>query len=234
MIYLIGGPPRCGKTTLARRLARVTGAPLLTIDHLEGAVYHYLPPGERARAMPRFAEATNNDRYAAHSVDEIVAMLRTCAWSMWPAAHILMHCALEGDRDLILDGYHLEPRFLAELTPPAAPPEESLGKLSSYQAAMVDGGSGYALAHAGDPRLRAIFLYREDVAAIVAGLTRADDPNDWIACQDNTPETLQGIATMICSYSRLIREEAEAYGATAFNMDQDFCGQLTRALAYLS
>ena len=33
MIYLIGGPPRCGKTTLARQLARIVQSPWLQTDH---------------------------------------------------------------------------------------------------------------------------------------------------------------------------------------------------------
>ncbi len=234
MLYLIGGPPRCGKTTVARQLARMTGASLLPLDNIESAIYHYLSPEERAATMPQFAEETNNDRYSAHTVPEIIAMLQTCARALWPAIHILMHSCLESDRDVILDGYHFEPRVLAELTPPGGGPGKDGRPLTPYQAAMVARGSGRALAHAGDPRIRAVFLCREDPADIVASLTKADDPNDWIVCQPNAPETLQGIARMISGYSHYVRREAEACGGVVFNMDHAFREQVERVLAYLT
>ncbi len=234
MLYLIGGPPRCGKTTVARHLARITGASLLGLDNIERAVYHYLSSEERATTMPHFAEETNNERYAAHTVPEIIAMLQACARALWPAIHILMHQAVESDRDVILDGYHFEPRVLAELTPPGSRPGEDGRSLTPYQAAMVARGSGHALPHAGDPRIRAVFLCREDPADIVASLTKTDDPNDWIVCQPNTPETLQRIAAMISGYSHYIRQEAEAYGGVVFSMDHAFHSQVERVLACLT
>lgn len=56
MIYLIGGPPKCGKSTDARRLAHHTGAAWLPLDSVESVIYHYLPPdaptpsGRRSRS----------------------------------------------------------------------------------------------------------------------------------------------------------------------------------------
>jgi hypothetical protein len=234
MVYLIGGPPRCGKSTVARLLARRTGASWLLLDNLEQVVCHYLPAGERSTALPAFAEAGSNERYAAHSTAEIVAILRTCARTLWPAVHVLIHCALEQDQDLILDGYQIEPHYLSQFTTEHEPPDATCQTLTEYQAAMVQRGTGYALAHAGDPRVRAVFLCRHDPADIQAGFARATDANDWILGQDNWPVTLQRIAAMISHYSGIIRQQAEADGATFISMDYTFESQVEHAVAHLT
>mgnify|MGYP005857200179 CR=1 FL=1 len=228
MIYLIGGPPRCGKTTVARILARRTGASCLALDNLERVVSHYMPADERAASLPEFAEPGSNERYAAHSAAEIIAILRTSARTMWPAIHILIHSALDQGQDLILEGYQLEPAFMGEFTPETLP-----CPLTPYQAEMVQRGAGEFLAHAGDPRIRAAFLCRHDPADIQAGFARATDPNDWILGQSNWPVTLQRIAAMISAYSDVIRRQAAACGAAAFSMDYAFEDQVERVVSFL-
>lgn len=41
MIYLVGGPPRCGKTTAARRLAERLCCSRLPVDYLTTALMGY-------------------------------------------------------------------------------------------------------------------------------------------------------------------------------------------------
>ena len=40
MIYLIGGPPRCGKTTVASKLSLDTGIPWVSTDTIEGCLLY--------------------------------------------------------------------------------------------------------------------------------------------------------------------------------------------------
>ena len=43
MIYLIGGPPKCGKTTLAKKLAGKYQIPWISADTLQNIVWAYTP-----------------------------------------------------------------------------------------------------------------------------------------------------------------------------------------------
>ena len=89
MIYLIGGPPRCGKTILARRLAGLVGCPWLQTDYLETAFSSYFPPGEydlqRLALGPDVPRGRRNDAlYATSSAAEIIAHYRALAKRAWP------------------------------------------------------------------------------------------------------------------------------------------------------
>ena len=52
MIYLIGGSPRCGKTTVAKKLAMKSHIPWFPADYLASAVSQYISEGERADKFP--------------------------------------------------------------------------------------------------------------------------------------------------------------------------------------
>jgi hypothetical protein len=230
VIYLIGGPPRCGKTTVAHRLAQQTGASCVSLDYIQSVVYHYLSDTERVVTHPLFPEATLEARYAAHTAEEIIANYQLRARSIWPAIHVLIHFALAADQNLILEGYHLEPRFCQEFMSPDTSFAQPSSAWSIYQAMMVQRGTGYALRHADDPRMKAVFLYREDVDTITTSLTQATASGDWLGRQMNTNLTLRHIASMVSHYSHYIRTEAEQYGGMAVNMDLDFAHQIEQII----
>jgi len=52
MIYLIGGPPKCGKTTLARELSRKIKVPWIAVDTLQSIVWAYMDKEERLKKFP--------------------------------------------------------------------------------------------------------------------------------------------------------------------------------------
>jgi hypothetical protein len=231
MIYLIGGPPRCGKTTLARALSARTGASWLSLDQLESAIIYYIPPPDRAAALP-FLPGSIDEKYAAFSPQQFLEQFKAIARTIWPGIHILIHYALEENRDLILEGYQLEPAFLRELTPHDQLPESDTAGLSSYEQAMVARGYGYALAHADDARIITVFLYKQDVDKILAGIKQGTPETEWILATTSNEDTLRRIAMMISHYSRYICAEAEQDGCATFDMDQEFNQQIERAIHY--
>ncbi len=77
MIYLIGGSPRCGKTTLAEALAKKTSFPYFTLDHVTSVVAPYITEQEYAIRLPlRVARQetnySNDVFYARYSTEQIV------------------------------------------------------------------------------------------------------------------------------------------------------------------
>jgi adenylate kinase family enzyme len=52
MIYLIGGSPRSGKTTVAKKLAAVLGISWISADTLQGLAKHFTPLSEHTKKFP--------------------------------------------------------------------------------------------------------------------------------------------------------------------------------------
>ncbi len=73
-IYFIGGPPKCGKTTIAKRLSKETGIPWISADTLQNIVWAYTPQPEHEARFPHtyMKGDTPDETYTQHSVDEIV------------------------------------------------------------------------------------------------------------------------------------------------------------------
>jgi hypothetical protein len=232
MIYLIGGPPRCGKTTVARRLATLTGASVVPIDYLGSVVYHYLSPAERARRFPSW-EGSLDEIYATHSASEIVAHYRIIARTLWPAIQVYSHFALAHQQDVILEGYHVEPALMEEFLSQDQMQGLQEGAVSKHTRAMMRRGTGYAQAHRNDPRIAVVFLYKLDATRIAATLTTGTDPHDWVRRAPITTQTAHRIASMIGLYGRHIRDEAAKCGLPAVNMDESFPQATETAVASL-
>ena len=212
MIYLIGGPPRCGKTTVARRLASAVGCSWVQTDWLESAFSAYVPPGEHeprrldpGRDVPR--ESWNDVVYATFSAVEIIAYYRAMAERAWPGVRTMIEYALFDEEDFIIEGYHIDPalvqRFLAAADPGTA------------------------------REVRAAFLVREDRADILAGIGRGGHKNDWVLTKTRQDATFERIAEMIVQYSVVVRADAERAGFVVHSVDGDFDRQVARAVELL-
>ena len=213
MIYLIGGPPRCGKTTLARRLAKVAGCSWIQGDWLGQAFSAYIPDGEilpveRLDLGPGVSPAQRNDvRYARYSASEIIAYYRAWAARTWPGLRVFIEYALDDQEDLIVEGYHIDPALVGP-------------HLSTLE--IVRRG-----------QIRAVFLHRVDQADILRALRHGDE-NAWVGGRTQQPATFERIATMIAQYSREVRSDAEAAGLPVFAMDFAFDQQLDTVVALLT
>ncbi len=213
MIYLIGGPPRCGKTTVARRLAAVFGCPWVQTDYLESAFSAYFPPGEYephhldpGPDIPR--ERRNDAVYAKFSAAEIIARYRALAGRTWPGLRTIVEYALFDGEDFILEGFHVDPehvrRFLADT-------DASLAR-----------------------DVRTIFLIREDPGDILASIRRGGHKNDWVLTKTRQEATFERIARMIARYGATVRAAAEGAGLPVVNVDRDFDRQVERAIEILT
>lgn len=74
MIYLIGGPPKCGKTTLAKALSKSLGIPWVSTDTLENVIKPYMNEKDFTNRFPvGYQRGKDNDeKYSKYSISEII------------------------------------------------------------------------------------------------------------------------------------------------------------------
>ena len=213
MIYLIGGPPRCGKTTAARQLAGVLNCCWVEGDWLTQAFSTYLSddvltPEERLFDLgPDVPRSARNDvLYSRFSADEIIGYYRAWAARSRSGLEAFIEYALHDREDMIVEGYQVDPALLPHFF-----------ELYPNRAEAV----------------RAVFLVRDDEADIEGSIRRGTDPNDWVLTKTREEPTYKRIARMIARYSQVVRADAEREAFPVVALDRDFQGQMARAIELL-
>jgi 2-phosphoglycerate kinase len=204
MLFVIGGPPRCGKTTVAQRLTSLRPCSRVPTDYLGTAFTNYIPPTELPTRYPDWQTATVDARYERYTAVDIITNYRTKAATSWPGIRDFLSYALYDQHDMVVEGYHLEPAFVAELV--AAHPQFAI---------------------------HALFLYRTDTAQLQDDLRRSTDPEDWVLRSATTPRTFQRIAAMVADYSTFFVQEARVYGFPVVTMDGVYADRISAATAHL-
>ena len=205
MIYLIGGSPKCGKTTLAKRLSKSKGIPWVSTDTLQCVIKPYLDKKDFSKTFPTsFQSCNNNDeKYSQYSTDEIIEAYQQQAKTSYQAIDMFTICEITDGNDFIIEGYHIEPELVAELN-------------AKYP-----------------NKLKSIFLIKSDEAKFIDDIKKSTTPNDWIITRTNKEETYAKIAKMICKYGIFFEKESKKHGFKILNMDNDFDNQISKAIDYL-
>lgn len=204
MIYLIGGPPKCGKTTLAKKLSKLFKIPWVSTDSLENVIKPYIDEKDFFKKFPAgYQRDKNNDKkYSKYSVSEIINAYRQQAKTVYQAIDMFAICEITDGNDFVVEGYHIEPKLVAELN-------------KKYP-----------------DKVKSIFLVKSDRDKFVSDIKKSTTPNDWIIARTNEKETYQKIADMICEYGNIFEKESEKYGFKTLNMDDDFDNRIKKAVDY--
>jgi 2-phosphoglycerate kinase len=207
MIYIVGGPPRTGKTILAAALAQRTSYPYFSIDHIAQVIVPYIPEQDYALRLPLRAarleaDYSNDSFYEKYSPEESVDLYLRQAETYWPGVENFIKYALEDDHDLIVEGWQILPNRLRRLIEPHA-------------------------------RVRAVFLYKKSELEIAAGLRSHVAKNDWVIKNTRKEETFEAIAKMISVFSAAIEREATSSHFRAVNTDRDFETTIKQTLEFL-
>lgn len=206
MIYLIGGPPRCGKTTLAEAVAKKTSFPYFSLDHVTSVITPYISEQDYVTKLPLFVarrEGLSVDVfYARYSTEEIVNFYLRQAETYWAGVENFIKYAIEDNHDLILEGWQILPHLLQAV----ATPENR-------------------------EKLKIIFLYKIDVEGIVSGLKANTAKIDWVLRNTKEENTFSAIAKMISYFGSYIEKGAKEYEFRSVNMDVDFERRIAESLA---
>ncbi len=118
IIYLIGGPPGAGKTTLGSALATKLGWTSLSVDDLITAALA-ITTIETHPDLHLMKETPYHEYFTNTSLEKMQADATGLHRAAWPIAKsvICKHARL--DSSIVIDGWHLRPNGVAELQLPS-------------------------------------------------------------------------------------------------------------------
>ncbi len=195
MIYLIGGPPKCGKTMLAKRLSRAYQIPWISADTLQNIVWAYTSKEKHSTLFPhKYLRGESGDEmYTRYSSQQIVESYIAQGKVAYDAISMMAESYLTDEDDFIVEGYQVTPEIVDRI-----------------------------FKKFGTEHIRAAFLVKYDEEKFVQDIHKSTTPNDWILRKIKDEATYGRIAAMIAEYSRYFEKEAKQYGLKAYGMDGDF------------
>jgi 2-phosphoglycerate kinase len=194
-VYLIGGPPKCGKTTLAKALSKKLSIPWISADTLQNIVWAYMSKTERKSAFPHveLKGVTNDETYSKNKPQEIVQAYIKQGKTTYAAIRIVTETYLTDQDDIIIEGYQVTPEIVNKI-----------------------------IRKFGSKNIKPVFLIKTDIDKFVQDIHKSNTPNDWIIRKTKLESTYYKIAAMIFSYSKYFEKSAGKYGLPVLNMDDKF------------
>jgi 2-phosphoglycerate kinase len=206
-VYLIGGPPKSGKTSLAKRMSKERGIPWISSDTLENIVWAYTPKEQHAILFARsYLRGESNDIfYSQYTAEEIVKGYVEQSKATYDAISMIAETYLTDKDDFIVEGYQVTPEVVSRI-----------------------------LKKFGSEHIRTAFLLKRDEEKMLQDFHKSTTPNDWILRKTKDEATFAKIARMIAVYSDYIEREAKKYDLPLFEMDADFDASLESAMKHLT
>lgn len=109
MIYLIGGPPKVGKTTLAKELALQLQIPSFSLDYLMSIINPYLPIEKIPELLPRWQAHFEDE---VKTSQELIPLYVKETETYWPGIEGILRRLIKDNQDYILEGTQLQPTLL--------------------------------------------------------------------------------------------------------------------------
>lgn len=209
MIYLIGGAPRCGKTTIAKKISKDLNIPWVSADTLESMVSLYIPKKDIAKHFPKKivrqkTKQSNDIMYNKYSAKEIVNLYIKQSKITYLAIKMFAEVSLmEGD-DYIIEGHQIHPKLIKEI-----------------------------IIKQGKRNVKSIIMTRYDMQDIIEGCKKHKAKNDWFLQKTKNKETYTKIAKMISEYSKYFNREAKKYKINIVNVDNNFNKEIRLAVGLL-
>lgn len=207
MIYLIGGSPRCGKTILAKKIARSKKISWITTDAIYPIILNSLPKTQVKSKFPQTAMKTPSDkfRFDIYSYKAMNQAQWIEAKTMWPGTKALIEHIIYREQDYIIEGVHLLPRFINKLK-----------------------NTGYW------KNIRVVYLVKRDLNKIIKDFPKNKNEPDWMFPAIKGDELrIKKAGKMVQTKSEYLYKEARKYNFKVFNTDTNFVQKLRDAQNYL-
>lgn len=198
-MYLIGGPPKCGKTTLAKSLSEATKASWISADTLQNIVKIYTSTADHPKLFPSSSHRTgsNDERFSKYDTQTLIDEYMVQAKSSYPVIEVIVETYLTDEDDFIVEGFQVTPELVDQV-------HKKFGK----------------------EHIKAVFLIRKDAEKFLEDIHKTSTPNDWIIRRTKDEATFPKIGKMVVEYSDLIEQEAAKYDVPVSIMDEHFEDQI--------
>jgi 2-phosphoglycerate kinase len=113
-VYLIGGAPGAGKTTLGMALAARLGIKSLTIDDLVTAGIAVTSPDTHP-GLHRMRQTPYLEYYTTSSIDRLIADAIARHEASWPMVEAVVRKYANRNSAIVIDGWHLRPDWVAQM-----------------------------------------------------------------------------------------------------------------------
>ncbi len=208
MIYLVGGPPRCGKTTFSKVMSKKLGIPWISTDMLEVVTMKYMTKKQWNKTHPyyvlRHKYRGNDNFYGRLPAKTILDVIKKEAVATHNAIDMAAICEITDGNNFIIEGYHVDPKLAARL-------------IKKY----------------GSKNIRAIFLTKFDAEKFAIDVHKSTTPNDWLLGGTKKPATFIKVGKMVSLYSEYFNESAKKYGLMVLNMDNNFNNKISEGIKLL-
>ncbi|MBT3373996.1 MAG: hypothetical protein HN742_30515 [Lentisphaerae bacterium] len=204
MIYLLGGPPRVGKSTIGRAITETHGINVVSTDSLATILENVLTP-EREPGLfivSRFNDLTPVDRMSmmVENTAERIRYQIEEGFAVWKAVKPFVLRERDEGRDVVVEGVAVLPELVGQL--------ESIG----CQAVFIG--------NQGDE-------HKENIKNSAGA-----NEHDWM--RDASDEYVDAFATFVVQMSRYVEKEAHRYGFEYIGMDtRPFDGAVGAVVASL-
>lgn len=209
MIYFIGGPPKCGKTTLAKHLSKKLGLPWVSSDTLEVIGRKYVQKFAKEKFTKLYPHSAvkgknNDETYSQNTPKQIAKNYIKQSKATYDAVDMFSICEISDGNDYIVEGYHITPELVSQL----------MGKYDNKN-------------------FKAIFLFKSDQNKFIQNIKKSSTPNDWIISKTKNENTFPKIAEMISGYGEYFHQQSLKYKLPVLNMDDNFELQIEKATEIL-
>jgi len=195
-IILIGGPQRCGKSTLAQKISKELNIPWITTSTLEAVIRQYTPDEQDNELFPKSmlrkkTEGGNDAMYSTYSKEEIVESYLKQSDTVSNAIQALVKHVTQQDWSYILEGYHITPKLVAQI------------KKEGFN-------------------VESIILVNTNPDELINRSLLSKTKHDWVRDEISNKDNYTKIGEMITLYSNTLIKEADKYDVRIVDMGQDF------------
>lgn len=206
-IYLIGGPPKCGKTTLAKRMSKEWGISWISSDTLENLAFAYSRKEDHSTLFPHsYLRGDSNDEFYSHNTpEEIVQGYMEQSKTTYPAISMMVETYLTDKDNFIIEGYQVTPEIVSQV-----------------------------IKKFGNEHIKPAFLVKHDERKMLKDFHKSTTTNDWILRKTKDEATFSKIARMIDCYAKHVEHETKKYDLPVYATDEDFEGTLKTVMSLLA
>lgn len=206
MIYLIGGGPRSGKTTVARALSEKIGVPYISTDYFRLVVMPYFKGDKMALNFPYEVMFDQYDSihefFAASGGNDLLEADLKESDVLWEGIEAFLEHMLMSDTDYIVEGIHLLPKFIEKYND--------------------------------DENVKSVILYKKNVELIFDGLKANQNNDDWIASNIDSDEVLTKAAESLGVYGKYFEDAISKYeGMNGINTEENFFERIDKVISML-